>query len=407
MKILKGILYLLGALFFAGATAAFGLSIKIDGFGGEEPIYLLEWLLESQNAGFLYAYLALCFLLFAFGLRKGWFRSVSVRLLFVWIVYLLTMCYGLGGYDLDGDFDPSSFLEWLKASPGSMLLYVYLTLSFLFFHYGFRLVARIGWKWRILAYPAVCLLFYGLFWVTANSVSHDYLKKHYGCESLPEDNPLGERLQEQMSTIISCITNAPRPRTEGFSSQKQQEGLFDPQLYFTIFTNLSLEAGFELDYSYFKDWFAGGPRIYLRNIGETPSVEDDGDWFLKVHLNGTAESYLEYATLYLFADQFDLFSHAAQSSEGQIIVSKVAFEELINAPFLRLSPRAKFEASTINFYPRVDIDEEYVTVSFLTFKHLGREGLRRVTLVIQKVFPHLVLSEESELLIYYDCGFVI
>ena len=71
-----------------------------------------------------------------------------------------------------------------------------------------------------------------------------YGAKHYEHHSIADDNSMGERLQKQMSLITSCITNSAYPDADEFDSRMTKEGLFDPNYYFTVFTNLSLETGY-------------------------------------------------------------------------------------------------------------------------------------------------------------------
>lgn len=332
-------------------------------------------------------------------------RTVFVRLFFTGIAYFLASSLVLfAGHDLQGGSENCTFLEWLQESPGSWLLYAYVILSFLFFHYGFRLASRVRFRWRIPLYFTVCALFFGVFWLTSISIIHHYQTRHYEHQSVVEDNPLGERLQDQMSAINSCVTNSAYPEVDSFDSQTAQPGLFDPNYYFSVFTNLYLEAEYELDYAFHRDWFAGKPRIYIRKADGSPLIDEDkSEWYFKIHLNGTPESYLEYAALYLFADQFYLSGHAAQGSEGQAVASKTEFEKLINGR-LRRGPESARRACVLDFFPRVVIGEEHVEISIATYSPWG--GLVRKTVVVEKEFPHRVLGDDFdwETLIDYDCG---
>ena len=401
MKVFKGILYLLAALFFTLVTYISTALIELSGDDG--TFFVEEWLIGESWPWRLYAYLILTFLIFIFGLRKASFRFIVVRLLFVWCAYLFASMNGISALGLDGDWENYSLLDRLTTSPGSSFLYAYLILSLLFFHYSLRFAARLNWKWRMIAGLAACLAIYGLFWGTSCAMLHCFSTKHYEHHSDAEDNPVGERLQEQMSLILSSVANSAWPNVDDLESRADQEGLFDPNYYFTVFTNVSLEVGYELDFAYFRSWFQGDPWVYLKNPNTTSEpAEECGDWHLKVHLNGTPESYLEYAVLYLFADEFYLSGHAVKYSAGRIISSKAEFERLVNGR-LRLAHRSMLKVCELDFFPRIRMEQDTVEVSIATFSPW--RGLVRLRIDMEKEFPHQIIDWEwGATLIDCDCG---
>ncbi|VGO13803.1 hypothetical protein PDESU_02360 [Pontiella desulfatans] len=332
-------------------------------------------------------------------------RSILLALLLAGLSYFLVKnLVVFVGNDLQGNREGTTLLEWMLDSRLAWTLYLYLVACFSFFYLGFRLASGLRWYWRMLSFPVLCCVFFVMLWGVANAVLYSQERRVCLHQGILAENDLGECLQRKLDMLETHRSGLPSP-DDGNHVTALQEGVFDPQYYFSCFTNLSMESGFVLDYSYSQSWFAGSPWIYARNVGETPAIDDvDCDWFLKVHLNGTEESYLEYAVLYRYADQFYLTGHAIKGSEGRIVASKAQYENLINKG-LGLGARSMKQACVIDFYPRVRIAEDSVEVSFCSFS--GHGGLVRKTITIAREHAHRILNEDEETVIKYDCGWIM
>lgn len=332
--------------------------------------------------------------------------SFVVPLLFTWFAFLFATMLGLsGGIDAEGGALTYTFQDWLSASSGSLSLYIYLIVSFLFFYFSFKVVGCISWRWRILAGAGVFLIFCALVWAVSSPVLRYLPEDEYVHEGQMEENLMGEQLQKQMATIATFTASARPPVSDKLNSRKDEEGLFDPQSYFTVFKNLSMEPGYELDYSYYREGYLGFPEIFVQKQGaDIEPKANKPEWYSKIHLNGTPESYLEYAALFLFANQFYISEHAAPYSEGTIIATTAEFEELISGP-ARLSPWALKAACQLDFFPTVEIGEDRVIVSFATVSDEG--GLEMKTFVVGKEFPHQIIGLDPQSLIVHDFGTVL
>ncbi|MBN2007581.1 MAG: hypothetical protein JXA21_29820 [Anaerolineae bacterium] len=113
---------------------------------------------------------------------------------------------------------------------------------------------------------------------------------------------------------------------------------FDPNQYFQVLSHLSITPGYELDYLYYYDEMGGFPLLYARKsedaafqsfeefldfYGETATGETlyktafqhSRDYLKQIRLDGSPESYFEFAQLSSRGDQFYLYWHAATGNE--------------------------------------------------------------------------------------------
>jgi hypothetical protein len=98
----------------------------------------------------------------------------------------------------------------------------------------------------------------------------------------------------------------------GYKLQYPLEGDFDPNLYFEVLTHLSLPKGKVLDYVYSMEGLGGVPILYVRGENDPQATESPefGASFDLIQLDGSPESYLEYAIFQEFSNTFYLFWHA-------------------------------------------------------------------------------------------------
>lgn len=97
-----------------------------------------------------------------------------------------------------------------------------------------------------------------------------------------------------------------------YELQYPQKGDFDPNRYFEVLTHLSLPEGKVLDYVYEMDGMGGYPILYVRGEDEPQATErpEKGASFSFIQLDGSPESYFEYAVFREYSSSFYLFWHA-------------------------------------------------------------------------------------------------
>ncbi len=188
---------------------------------------------------------------------------------------------------------------------------------------------------------------------------------------------------------------------------------FDPNQYFTVFTHLSMQEGYTLDSVYTYDGMGGYPTLYARNTGWAPflswaDVPSGMDNYLDhVQVDDTPEGYLQYALLASTAEQFYLFWHANYNDQ-EIVCSRDALKDIVRS--LRdeefgypITAVEKAQALAIqSIEPVVTLGDETVTVQMVTFTRWG--GFYRMTLIIDRSFPHFILDAQQEQLAPYNCG---
>lgn len=401
MKIAKHISL---ALFVIFSTAIYAFTEEFPPVAVAEDPTKLFW----ENIFFLiidYLWAVYLFLMticigYAYGLKKPLLRIILI-LIFLFSAYRFSHI-GYLYQDLEGDYNEIYCIkDWLIESPGSLFLYLYFVLSFLILHYGLSWGVNVQKRHRLLAFCTTGLALCVFAWGAVIVPFQNHRNKPYGHHSTPESNPMGEHLQRQWSIVGFFISNSSYPKGDGLKSRTEESGLFDPNCYFRVLTNIWLEPGYEMDYSVCSATLTFYPQIYLK---ECKTAKTSAEWHLQVHLNGTPESYLEYATLYLFADQFYVAGHAWQSSYGWLILSKTEYDKLLNDR-LPLGPDAKKKACNLDFFPKVQVNQDTAEVSFCTFSNW--RGLVLQTFIIERAFPHRILNQTRQTLIKYDWGIII
>jgi hypothetical protein len=188
---------------------------------------------------------------------------------------------------------------------------------------------------------------------------------------------------------------------------------FDPNQYFTVFSHLSMEAGYVLDFVYTYDGMGGYPTLYARSTDLQPflSLEDvpsGMDYYLNhVQVEDTPEGYLQYAILASTAEQFYLSWHANYNDQEIVCSSealKIIVKTLGKGDFgYPISLVEKAQALAIkSIEPVITLSEETVTVQMVTFTHWG--GFYRQTFTLDRSFPHFILDVQQEQLAPYNCG---
>lgn len=203
---------------------------------------------------------------------------------------------------------------------------------------------------------------------------------------------------------------------------------FDPNSYFQVLTHLKMAAGYKLDFLYFSDELGGMPLVYARKSNSAPfssyndflksfgeevsnersygTLRHNYDYLEKIQIDRTPESYFEYTTLALLGDQFYLVWHANYNDTRILCdISDVAIIrgelEGLNTQFPQT---VEDQIDEIEFEPAVIIQEETVTVRFVSFTKWG--GFFENVYVMDINNPMKLLDVKFNPLIQYDCGFL-
>lgn len=314
--------------------------------------------------------------------------------------------------------------DWLASFPQAWALLLYTIVSVLFFHGVYRVIFRRGCLWRALLSILPPLLYSALVFTLFQSVVIYHENKYYNHVQSAIENQLGEELQVKVNAMRKLVAEGPHPK--GFDVSINKEKLngntFNINRYFLVLTNLSVTSGYVFDYIHLEG-SNGYPVLYGQKDSENPLLTADeyirkfplkefgppeyilGDWSSAVELNPTSSGYLELAALHLIGNQFYLYWHA-NYNDRVIIASTAKLEEVLNSENLifngGLPIGYRIEATKLNVRPSVEVAEDAVWVSLLTFSKWG--GFVRVELAISKEHPHKILLEESETLIDYVSG---
>ena len=248
-----------------------------------------------------------------------------------------------------------------------------------------------------------------------------------------QSNPSGNTsematvFQEQIDAMRAAQPNDLPDHFMDGTAASRQEGDFDPNVYFSIFTHVSMDPGYVLDYVYRGDHLGGNPVLYARPENQEPYedlgefldamdaeyqptyVAQDGafEYLNHVVVDDTPESYLEYTALVYMGDQFYLDWHANYNDEI-VIATQEGMEAALDEAGRAFGhddadvDDVREAARDLDFTPTVDIGETQVDVHFITFTKWG--GFISYTLSIQREFPHEMLEWDYETLIEYDCG---
>ncbi len=189
---------------------------------------------------------------------------------------------------------------------------------------------------------------------------------------------------------------------------------FDPNQYFTVLTHLSMPPGMTLDYVYHRDWLGAFPILYARPLDQPRfAIEADlaaagasTDYLASVQTDDSPQGYFEWVALGIMGNQFYLYWHA-NYNDIQIVCDRqqaIAIARSLDSGFGQPMPPIDWMRIRLlnDVEPAVTIGEQTVEVRLVTFSHWG--GFSRLTVSIQRAFPHTILDTQREVLIPYDCG---
>lgn len=188
---------------------------------------------------------------------------------------------------------------------------------------------------------------------------------------------------------------------------------FDPNEYFTVYSHLSMQEGYVLDFVYTYDGLGGYPTLYARYNEWEPFLSQADlrpgmdNYLDHVQVDDTPEGYLQYVILASTAEQFYLEWHANYNDQ-EIVCSRQAIKDIVkalgSADFgYPITAAEKAQALAIkSIEPVVTLSSETVTVRVVTFTKWG--GFYRMTFTIDRSFPHFILDVQQEQVAPYNCG---
>jgi hypothetical protein len=243
------------------------------------------------------------------------------------------------------------------------------------------------------------------------------------------------------SQSILSMTNECRAVVDGLYNLKKDLGLpdhftaenpvrldseFNPNSYFSVLTHLKLTSGYKLDYIYFNDELGGLPLVYarksssapfqsytklLKSFGEEMSGERSYgelmhkyDYLEKIQIDKKPESYFEFVTMAFLGDQFYLWWHSLYN-DAKILcdLSDIQYVDAEMKGFdIEFPQDVKDRIDKIDFSPVVIVDENSVTVRYVTFTKWG--GFFENVYIMNKDNPMQLLDVKFNPLIEYDCG---
>ncbi len=195
----------------------------------------------------------------------------------------------------------------------------------------------------------------------------------------------------------------------------KQGGEFDVNDYFNVFTHVSMEEGYALDYVYQLDSLGSYPILYARPADQpayasTKDLPADivlSDYLNHISIDDTEQGYFEFVAMNLMARQFYLDWHA-NYNDTEIVCNKKEINDIItdinDGNFglpLDASQQLKARALT-DIDPLVKLTNYSAVVEIVTFTKWG--GFYRLTYTINRSFPYTILDVQSENLVKYDCG---
>ena len=278
----------------------------------------------------------------------------------------------------------------------------------------------------------------------------------------PVDRQVTERFQQEIDSVRRMLAGfrTPEHLSLGKSDQRRFVGEFDTMSFFRVFTSISMQDGYVLDYVQTQWGMGSGPQLYTRQTTVGPyarpvelaardtmlksnavaaaSVQFDhwrevvlsaGDCgeseaamlalcreLTHITLDGSGDeylahvvipdrpiAYLECVALYLLGEQFYLGWHAGYN-DTRIVCTRTALAQLLSEPDVSatLNEDDRFVLSSIDPTPSMRELGDAVHLSLVTFSKWG--GLTRRRYVITRRFPHALTVGAADSLWEHICG---
>jgi hypothetical protein len=190
---------------------------------------------------------------------------------------------------------------------------------------------------------------------------------------------------------------------------------FDPNTYFDVFAHLSMQEGYFLDFVYTTNDLGGFPTLFAvpeqqDRLASWSDVTPGMDNYLyHVQVDDTPEGFLQFAILAASGEQFYLDWHA-NYNDLQVICTGKALKALVKTiqagdfgQTLSTEDAGKvLEIQAVE--PVITLGERTAEIQVLTFTKWG--GFNRVTYIVDRAFPHLIVDVRQETLVPYNCGIV-
>lgn len=201
---------------------------------------------------------------------------------------------------------------------------------------------------------------------------------------------------------------------------EKAEGDFDANLYFDVLDRISPQRGYVLDYVYHYAGIGGAPVLYARKnvappyrnyseylaAGASAEEADREDYYLRfVETDGTPEGFFQLALLRIQGEQFYQFWHAAYNDDRIVSDREEARARLgggwLGADDATVEPLLA-DLEEFDLAPVVSMSRDLVKVEAVVFTDWG--GFLKRSMVVEREYPHLIVEEESEVLVPYNCG---
>jgi hypothetical protein len=189
---------------------------------------------------------------------------------------------------------------------------------------------------------------------------------------------------------------------------------FDPNVYFTVLTNLAMKPGYVLDYVYQVDSLGACPWLYARAAAEKPlaSTIEYEDWQKKNDVlsylvaDGSPDSFFQLAVFQKLAGQFYLVWHA-NYNDIKIVTTPKQIEAIIsgvdrNDFGMGFTDEEAESMIAIDPSPAVEISDDRASVTYCIFTKWG--GFARLKEAYLLKPPHLCVEEDIVAEVQYDCG---
>ena len=241
----------------------------------------------------------------------------------------------------------------------------------------------------------------------------------FACQALfpvtppPRDGVVIDNCSKVVRSIREMQTNdTPQKLIETGIKQGNE---FDANDYFNATPNLSMQAGYELDYIYVPDSLGSFPMLAARptdlppytSSKDIPADSDFTNYWKYIEVNDTEQGYFEYASLLLLANQFYLVWHANYNDLG-IVCNRETVDTIV-ASINDGSFGFKFDRDQMkqikalqNIEPLVKLTDTTAIVELVVFSKWG--GFYRMTYTIDRSSPHEIIDRQDENIIPYDCG---
>jgi hypothetical protein len=199
-------------------------------------------------------------------------------------------------------------------------------------------------------------------------------------------------------------------------------GEFDVMAVFSILDHIWMADGYRLAYVYQYDFMGGHPILYAYQTDDSPYISyqeymaergeciqgDSGglncNYLSHVQTDGSELGYLQLLLLDVMGNQFYLFWHA-EYNDTTFIATEEALDQVIENiadPFISLTREQQAKARRIDPSPKVQIDEDSVSVQAVWFTKWG--GFYESSYLIDLSSPDVISDSLTKNLVEYDCG---